>query len=107
MVCVSLYINNCAVRFYVLAFRQWLVLNIVDSPMLYGQTSMNNDASPVATTDEFRFRDDMHNAPRGKKLLLLNEGGVLVTGVLNSENTEHFIEWQYIPKRAKRKKVRK
>jgi hypothetical protein len=63
---------------------------------------MKNDASPVATTDEFRFRDDMHNAPRGKKLLLLNEGGVLVTGVLNSENSEHFIEWQYIPKRAKK-----
>lgn len=59
-----------------------------------------NDANPVASTDEFRMRADMHNAPLGKKLLLINEAGVLVTGKLTKENRQHFIEWQYVPKRA-------
>lgn len=61
---------------------------------------MNNDSSPVSTTAELRMRSDMRNAPRGKKLLLINEGGVLVTGVLNDTNTDHFVEWQHLPKRA-------
>lgn len=64
---------------------------------------MSNDASPVASTDEFRMRSDMQNAPWGKKLLLINEGGVLITGTLNNENKGHYIEWQYCPKRAKGK----
>lgn len=62
-----------------------------------------NDASPVASTDEFHMRLDMHNAPMGKKLLLINEGGVLVTGTLNNDNKGHYIEWQLVPKRAKGK----
>ena len=62
----------------------------------------HNDANPVASTDEFRMRTDMHNAPMGKKLLLINEGGVLVTGVLSRDTAAHFIEWQYVPKRALR-----
>lgn len=59
-----------------------------------------NDASPVASTPDFRMRSDMHNAPRGKRVLLINESGVLTQGSLNAENMGHFIEWQYIPKRA-------
>lgn len=59
-----------------------------------------NDASPVASTDEFRMRGDMHNAPLGKKLLLINEGGSLVTGTLTKATLSHFIEWQRCPKRA-------
>jgi hypothetical protein len=43
----------------------------------------------------------MHNAPTGKKLLLINEGGVLVVGTLTNENRKHFVEWYYCPKRAK------
>jgi len=34
---------------------------------------MRNDASPVASTDEFRMRADMENAPIGKKLLLITK----------------------------------
>lgn len=63
---------------------------------------MTNDASPVASTDEFRFRTDMEKAPHGKLLLLINEGGKFTSGVLNKENLAHFIEWQYVPKRAKK-----
>ncbi len=62
---------------------------------------MKNDASPVASTENFRMRGDMENAPRGKKLLLINEGGVLVTGTLTQVNEKHFIEWQFCPKRCK------
>lgn len=62
----------------------------------------NNDANPVASTDEFRMRKDMENAPTGKKLLLINEGGVLVVGTLTNDNRGHFIEWQKVPKRAPR-----
>lgn len=61
-----------------------------------------NDANPVASTDEIRMRSDMHNAPTGKKLLLINEGGVLVPGILTADNRSHFIEWQFVPKRAKK-----
>lgn len=50
----------------------------------------------------FRMCADMHNAPMGKKLLLINEGGVLVTGTLNLTNRAHFVEWQHVPKRAQR-----
>ena len=60
-----------------------------------------NDASPVASTPNVRMRSDMHNAPTGKKLLLINEGGVLVVGTLTNENRKHFVEWYYCPKRAK------
>lgn len=59
-----------------------------------------NDASPVASTAEFRMRRDMHNAPHGKLLLLINEGGKLTTGQLTRDTLSHFIEWQYCPKRA-------
>lgn len=59
-----------------------------------------NDANPVASTDEFRMRKDMQNSPTGKKLLLINEGGVLVVGTLTNDNRRHFIEWQKVPKRA-------
>lgn len=61
---------------------------------------MKNDASPVVTTDAYRFRSDMENAPLGKKLQAINEGGVAVYAVLNRENIKHFIEWCEIPKRA-------
>lgn len=60
-----------------------------------------NDASPVASTDSFRMRSDIENAPTGKKLLLINEGGVLVVGTLTNDNRQHFIEWQALPARAK------
>lgn len=63
---------------------------------------MTNDASPVASTDEFRMRTDMENAPLGKKLQLINEGGVAVYGTLTRDTLHHFIEWQYVPKRARR-----
>lgn len=63
---------------------------------------MTNDASPVASTDEFRMRTDMENAPTGKKLQLMNEGGVLVYGTLTNDNRSHYIQWQYVPKRAKK-----
>lgn len=61
---------------------------------------MSNDASPVASTSDFRMRADMENAPTDKKLLLINEGGVLVVGTLTNNNRRHFIEWQFVPKRA-------
>jgi hypothetical protein len=61
---------------------------------------MTNDASPVASTEELRMRSDMQNAPIGKKLLLINEGGVLVTGTLTRDIVAHYIEWQKVPKRA-------
>jgi len=61
---------------------------------------MSNDASPVATTDHFHMREDMQNAPTGKRILLINESGVLVQGTLNAENRGHFVEWQFLPKRA-------
>jgi hypothetical protein len=60
----------------------------------------HNDANPVASTDKFRMRKDMQNAPTGKKLLLINEGGVLVVGTLTNDNRGHFVEWQFVPKRA-------
>lgn len=63
---------------------------------------MTNDANPVASTDALRMRSDMHNAPMGKKLLLINEGGVLVTGVLTNDNRKFYLEWQFVPKRAKK-----
>lgn len=63
---------------------------------------MTNDASPVATTHEFRMRKDMENAPMGKKLLLINEGGVLVTGTLTRDSMKHYLEWQKLPKRAEK-----
>jgi len=59
-----------------------------------------NDASPVASTGEFRFRSDIENAPTGKKLQLINEGGVAVYGVLTNDNRHHYIEWQYCLKRS-------
>lgn len=43
----------------------------------------------------------MGKAPTGKKLLLVNEGGVLVFGVLTSENRDHFTQWSELPKKAK------
>ncbi len=61
---------------------------------------MTNDANPVASTDELYMRKDMHNAPTGKRIFLINESGVLVQGVLNNENRSHYIEWQYLLKRA-------
>lgn len=61
-----------------------------------------NDASPVASTDQLRMRSDMDKAPTGKKLLLINEGGVLVVGVLTAESRKHFKEWQKVPKRAEK-----
>lgn len=66
------------------------------------QGAAMNDASPVASTDSFRMRSDMQNAPTGKKLLLINEAGVLVIGTLTADNRGHFIEWQLVPKRAKK-----
>jgi len=66
---------------------------------------MANDASPVASTEEFRFRRDMHNAPTGKRILLINESGVMVQGAINNTNRNHFIEWQYLPKRALPKEI--
>lgn len=61
---------------------------------------MSDDASPVATTDHFHMRGDMENAPTGKRILLINESGVLVQGTITTENRAHYIEWQYLPKRA-------
>lgn len=55
---------------------------------------------PVATTDELRFRKDMHNAPMGQKVLVINEGGVAVFAKLNKTNLHHFTEWCPLPKRA-------
>jgi hypothetical protein len=66
---------------------------------------MSNDASPVASTPNFRMRTDMTNAPTGKKLLLINESGVLVVGTLTNNNRIHFVEWQYVPKRPKKFKI--
>lgn len=54
---------------------------------------MTNDANPVASTDALRMRTDMENAPTGKKLLLINEGGVLVPGVLTNDNRKFYLEW--------------
>jgi hypothetical protein len=42
----------------------------------------------------------MDKAPVGKKLLLINEGVVLVQGVLTNANRAHFVEWSELPKRA-------
>lgn len=61
-----------------------------------------NDANPVVTTDQLRFRADMHNAPLGKKLLAINPGGVAVFAILTRANLHHFIEWCEVPKRALR-----
>lgn len=61
---------------------------------------MKNDASPVVTSDEVRFRSDMENAPLGKKIQAINEGGVAVYTVLNRETAKHYIEWLEVPKRA-------
>lgn len=58
----------------------------------------------VASTSEFRFRDDMHNAPMGETIMLINEGGCFCRGVLNEKNKHTFIEWQYVPKRALKRK---
>ena len=62
-----------------------------------------NQVDRVATTDQMRMRADMENAPLGEKLLLINEGGVLVPGVLTRDTLSHFIEWQRVPKRALKK----
>lgn len=67
-------------------------------------SGVSGDASPVATSKDYYMRLDMENAPLGKEILLINEGGKLVTGKLTGTNREHFIEWQYAPKRAKRGK---
>lgn len=63
---------------------------------------MSDDASPVASSDEIHMRDDMENAPLGKRILLINPGGCLVQGTLTSDSRQHFIEWQYLPKRARK-----
>lgn len=60
----------------------------------------SGDANPVATSDQWRMRKDMENAPIGRKLLLINPGGVLVFGTLTNETRNHFLEWAYLPKRA-------
>lgn len=54
-----------------------------------------------ALPGQFAMRDDMHNAPTNRRILLVNQGGGFCQGILNSENMDEFIEWQMYPKRAK------
>lgn len=63
-------------------------------------SGVSGDANPVCSTDAFRMRKDMENAPTGVRLLLINEGGTLVLGTLTSDTRKHYIEWQKYPKRA-------
>lgn len=59
-----------------------------------------NDANPVASTDQLRFRLDMNNAPLGKKVLAINPSGVAVFAVLTKETLKDYQEWCELPKRA-------
>ena len=50
----------------------------------------------TAAVSEFNY--DMSKAPRGGKLIVLNEGNCATFAVLNNENIKHFKAWAPMPK---------
>lgn len=62
---------------------------------------MSSDSDNYATRPDWTMNPNMSEAPLGKKLLLLNEGGVLVFGTLTNNNRDCFIQWSELPRKAK------
>lgn len=60
---------------------------------------MSGPGEPV-TAEGAPWRYDS-TAPRGRKLLLLTIGGVLVQGTWKGDLGEFFLAWQPLPKRDK------
>lgn len=61
---------------------------------------IRGDANPVVSTTEYRMSRKMSKAPRGRKLILKNEGGSTTVAVLTNDNVSHFIEWAALPASA-------
>lgn len=62
-----------------------------------------SDAKDYVTTDEWYLRDDMENAPLGKRLFVLNEGGKIIEEILTNKNKHQYSEWSALPMRASKR----
>lgn len=62
----------------------------------------NMHGKPVAARMVSEFNYDMNTAPKGGKLLVLNEGDVATIAMLSDSNKKHFKAWAPLPKKRRK-----
>ena len=74
------------------------MLGVTQAQEVPAATTLNRDAT-VAVSPTYTYNEDMSQAPRGVKLILLGASGVAVLTEYNGKNP-FWVGWAALPRRA-------